>query len=124
MEKEICKEIFERSKDVGLQYTCLLGDCKDYKEVKATYGVCEDCKKYDEMTKEEKQAFDKSKDGMKLWQKHREEKVDCKRVNKIEFVNHVDRRRGTPLRDLRDSLKGKKMRDGEPIGGRKHRLTD
>ena len=36
MEKEICKDIFNRSKEIGLQYTDLLGDgdSKDYNEVK------------------------------------------------------------------------------------------
>ena len=34
MEKEICKDIFNRSKEIGLQYTDLLGDgdSKDYNE--------------------------------------------------------------------------------------------
>ena len=33
MEKEICKDVFNRSKEIGLQYTDLLGDgdAKDYK---------------------------------------------------------------------------------------------
>ena len=35
MEKEICQDIFNRSKEIGLQYTDLLeeGDSKDYNEV-------------------------------------------------------------------------------------------
>ena len=42
MEKEICKDIFNRSKEIGLQYTDLLGegDSKDYNEVKGIYGMC------------------------------------------------------------------------------------
>ena len=42
MEKEICKDIFNRSKEIGLQYTDLLGDgdSKDYSEAKGIYGMC------------------------------------------------------------------------------------
>ena len=42
MEKEICKDIFNRSKEIGLQYTDLLGegDSKDYNEVKGIYSMC------------------------------------------------------------------------------------
>ena len=42
MVKEICKDIFNRSKEIGLQYTDLFGDgdSKDYNEVKGTYGIC------------------------------------------------------------------------------------
>ena len=36
----------------------------------------------------------------------------------------MDKRGGTALRDLRDSLKGKKLSDGKPVGRKKHRLTD
>ena len=41
MEKEICKEIFSKSKDLGFQYTDLLGDgdSKDHNEIKDSYGI-------------------------------------------------------------------------------------
>ena len=41
MEKEIYKDIFNRSKEIGLQYTDLGdGDSKYYNEVKGIYGMC------------------------------------------------------------------------------------
>ena len=57
MKKEICKDIFNRSKEIGLQYTYLLGDgdSKDYNEVKGIYGMCDECKKYEEKTEEDKE---------------------------------------------------------------------
>ena len=99
MEKEICKDIFSKSKDLGFQYTDLLGDgdSKAHNEIKDTYGIC---KKYEEKTGEEKEEFDVSTKGIKFWQKHREKKLDCKRVNKIECINHVDKRCGAALRDV------------------------
>ena len=66
MEKEICKDIFNRSKEIGLQYTDLLGDgdSKDYNEVKGIYGMCDKCKKYEEKMEEDKEKFDTSKKGL------------------------------------------------------------
>ena len=71
MEKEICKDIFNRSKEIGLQYTDLL-DSKDYNEVKGIYGMCDEHKKYEEKTEEDKEKFDTSKKGLQFWQKHRD----------------------------------------------------
>ena len=58
LEKEICKDIFNRSKEIGLQYTDLLGDgdSKDYNEVKAIYGMCDECKKYEEKIEEDRKV--------------------------------------------------------------------
>ena len=104
MEKEICKDIFNRSEEIGRQYTDLLGDgdSKDYKEVKGIYGMCDECKEYEEKTEEDKEKFDTSKKGFQFWQKHREQ-IKCNRVNKMECINHVDKRCSTALRDLRDA---------------------
>ena len=79
MEKDIRKDVFQRSENLGLQYTNLLGDgdSKNYNEVKGIYGVCKDCETYDEMTANEKEVFDKSAEGIKFWQKHHEKEVDC-----------------------------------------------
>ena len=126
MEKEICKDIFNRSKEIGLQYTDLLGDgdSKDYNEVKGIYGMCDECKKYEEKTEEDKEKFDTSKMGLQFWQKHREKQIKCNRVNKIECINHVDKRCGTALRNLRNAWRGHKLPDGKAIGGNKNRLTE
>ena len=60
VDKEICEDIFNRSKEIGLQYTDLLGegDAKDYNEVKGIYGMCDECKKYEEKTEEDKEKFE------------------------------------------------------------------
>ena len=62
MEKDICKDVFQQSENLGLQYTDLFGDgdSKNYNKVKEIYGVCKDCETYDEMTADEKEVFDKS----------------------------------------------------------------
>ncbi len=44
-------------------------------------------------------------------------------IAKKECVGHVQKRLGTRLRKLKDSLKKQKLADGKPIGGR-NRLTD
>ena len=125
MEKEICKDIFKRSKEIGLQYTDLLrdGDSKDYNEVKGIYGMCDECKKHEEKTKEDKEKFGTSKKGLQFWEKHQDKQIKCSRVNKIECINHVDKRCSTALRDLRDAWRGHKLPDGKAIGGKKNRLT-
>ena len=65
MEKEICKDIFNRSKEIGLQYTDLLGDgdSKDYNEVKGIYGMCDECKKYEEKTEKTKKSLIQARRG-------------------------------------------------------------
>ena len=45
------------------------------------------------------------------------------KIHKKECVGHVQKRMGTRLRKLKDSLKGRKLSDGKTIGG-KGRLTD
>ena len=102
MKKEIHKDIFSKSKDLGFQYTDLLGDgeSKAHNEIKDIHGICNGCKKYDEKTGEEKEEFDGSTKGIKFWQKHREKKIDCKRVNKIECINHMDKRCGAALGEV------------------------
>ena len=45
-------------------------------------------------------------------------------MNKIECINHVDKRGGTALTDLRDPLKEKKLSGRKFVGGKKHHLTD
>ena len=126
MEKEICKGIFKRSKEIGLQYTDLLEDrdSKDYNKVKGIYGMCDECKIYEEKTGEDKEKFHTSKKGLQFWQKHWDKQIKCNRVNKIKCINHVDKRCGTALRDLRDTWKGHKLSDGKATGGKKNHLTE
>ena len=102
MEKEICKDIFNRSKEIGLQYTDLLGDgdSKDYNEVKG-FMVC--VMNARNMRKRQKKTKKNLKNGLQFWQKHRDKQIKCNRVSKIECINHVNKRCGTVLRDLRDA---------------------
>ena len=79
VEKEICKDIFNRSEEIRFQYTDLLGDrdSRDYNEVKGIYGMCDECKKYEEKMEEDKEKFDTSKKGLQFWQKHRDKQIKC-----------------------------------------------
>ena len=85
--------------------------------------MCDECKKYEEKTEEDKEKFDTSKKGLQFWQKHRDKQIKCNRVNKIECINHVDKRCGTALRDLRNAWRGHKLPDGITTGGKNH-LTE
>ena len=69
-------------------------------------------------------GFDGCMKRLQFWQKHRDKQIKCNRVNKIECINHVDKRCGTVLRDLRDAWRGHKLPDGEATGGKKNRLTE
>ena len=102
MEKEIYEDISSKPKDLGFQYTDLLGDddSRDHNEMKDIYGLCNGCKNYVEKTGEEKEEFDVSTKGIKFWQKNREKKINCKTVNKIACVMHVDKKCGAALRDV------------------------
>lgn len=44
-------------------------------------------------------------------------------ITKIECVGHVQKRMGTRLRNLKNTMKGRKLEDGKTLGG-KGRLTD
>ena len=77
-----------------------------------------------EKTEEDKEKSDTSKRGLQFWQKHQDKQIKCNRVNEIECINHVDKRCGTALRDLRDAWRGHKLPDGKAIGGKKNRLTE
>ena len=106
----------------GLEYTDLLGDgdSKDYNKVKAIFGVCQEYEKYTRWDDRRRFAT-KVKNFL---QKHREKKAVCRSVNKTECISRVDERGWTALSDLRDSLRGTKLRDGKAVGEQKHRLTD
>ena len=65
--------------------------------------MCDECKKCEEKTGEDKEKFDTNKKGLQFWLKHRDKQIKCNRVNKIKCINHMDKRCGTALRDLRDA---------------------
>ena len=118
MEKKICKDIFNRSKEIGLQCTDLLGDGDSKTAVKLKgFMVCV------EKMEEDKEKFDTSKKGLQFWQKHRDKQIKCNRVNKIECINHMDKRCSIALSDVRDAWRGHKLPDGKAIGGKKNCLT-
>ena len=78
-----------------------------------------------EKMEENKEKFDTSKKGLQFWQRHRDKQIKCNIVNKIECINHMDKRWGTALSDLRDDAwRGHKLLDGKAIGGKKNRLTE
>ena len=89
--------------------------------MKAIYGVCQECEEYNEMAEDQKVDFDNSKRGMSFWQKHHERKADYRRINQIECISPVNKKAGTALRELRDSLI---RSDGKAVGGQEHHLTD
>ena len=65
-----------------------------------------------------------SSEDHKEWKnKHDFGQADCNSVMKLDCVGHVQKRVGTTLRELRKKTSGK-LKDGLPVGGRKHRLTD
>ena len=53
METTCAIKIWERSKDIGLEYRSMVsdGDSKAYDQVCEVYGVCEDCKIHNHMDK-------------------------------------------------------------------------
>ena len=98
------------------------GDSKAYNEVWETYGVCDDCEKFEKMDKKSQQ-YKKWLDteAYNNWEKsHLNGTAECKRVNKLDCIGHVQKRMG---KNLINMTKGQKLSDGKPIGGRSGRLT-
>ena len=127
MEKEIARRLWSNSLSYNLRYKFMIcdGDSKAYNGVWDIYGSCDDCSKWENMAKKSNEykkwvasdAYEKWKDD------HDVGKADCPRVMKLDCIGHVQKRAGTALRELRKKTAGK-LKDGLPIGGRKHRLTD
>ena len=116
----MCKDIFNRSKEIqglDIQIFLEMEIPKTGMKLKG-FVVCV------EKMEEDKEKFDTSKKGLQFWQKHRDKQIKCNRVNKIKCINHMDKRCGTALRDLRDAWRGHKLPDGKAIGGKKNRLTE
>jgi hypothetical protein len=125
MEKEAARILWGRSVDKHkFQYIDMVcdGDSKAYAEVWDTYGICKECEKYENMDKKssEYQKWLKSKAHAKWEREHSTTNANCRRVNKLDCVGHVQKRMGKNL----IALTGKsKLSDGKPVGGRAGRLT-
>lgn len=127
MEKDIARRIWNNSLSYNLRYKHMVcdGDSKAYNTVWDVYGCCDDCSKWETMDKKSN-AYKKwvSSDDHKKWKSdHELGTVDCPRVMKLDCIGHVQKRAGTALREFRKKNSGK-LKDGLPVGGRKHRLTD
>ena len=127
MEKEIARGIWSNSLSYNLRYKFMIcdGDSKAYNGVWDIYGSCDDCNKWENMDKKSNE-YKKwvASDAHEKWKaNHDLGKADCPRVMKLDCIGHVQKRAGTALRELRKKTAGK-LKDGLPICGRKHRLTD
>lgn len=101
------------------------GDSKAYNAVWDIYGSCDDCSKWENMAKTSNE-YKKwvASDAHDKWKTdHDFGKADCPRVMKLDCIGDVQKRAGTALRELRKKTAGK-LKDGLPVGGQKHRLTD
>ena len=127
MEKDIARRIWSNSLSYNLRYKFMIcdGDSKAYNAVWDIYGSCDDCSKWENMAKTSNE-YKKwvASDAHDKWKTdHDFGKADCPRVMKLDCIGHVQKRAGTALRELRKKTAGK-LKDGLPVGGRKHRLTD
>ena len=125
MEPACAKELWERSKDTGIEYRYMVsdGDSKAYNEVSDIYGVCEECDTYNKMAKssEEYLAWKSSPEYKEYESAHMVEGSGCHKVIKLDCVGHVQKRMGKALRGLQQQ-KGK-LQDSKPEGGKSGRLT-
>ena len=128
MECSIAIKIWERSCDQKLRYKFMVcdGDSKAYHSIWDTYGCCRDCHKWENVKKQSKEYKElvKSSEYRKWKEDHDCGEISCSRVMKLDCIGHVQKRMGSHLRELRKRNSGKKLADGKPIAGRKHRLTD
>ena len=125
MEKQAAKMLWSRSIEKHkFRYTNMVcdGDSKSHSEVWDTYGICDLCARYEPMNKSspEYQAWMKTEEYKKWLTDHELDDTDCKRVNKLDCIGHVQKRMGKNLLNL---TKEKKLKDGKPVGGRSGRLT-
>ena len=126
MEKEAAKIIWGRSLSKhNFRYTEMVcdGDSKACSEVWDTYGVCEDCKKYELMDKKssEYQKWLKSA-AYKRWKDEHESGIaECNSVKKLDCIGHIQKRMGKNLIGLQKA--GGKPPDGNAVGGKQGRLT-
>ncbi|XP_048590323.1 uncharacterized protein LOC116614896 isoform X3 [Nematostella vectensis] len=125
METACAKQIWERSKSLNLEYRYMVsdGDSKAFNEIWDTYGVCDSCKTHhslDKSSKEYKEWRD-SEEYKKSEDEHALGSTECRRVEKLDCINHVSKRMGKALRTVQE--KRGKLPDGKPVGGRSGRLT-
>ena len=127
MEREIAKKIWARTESYHMRFKYMIcdGDSKAYQSVWNMYGCCDVCEKYENIDRKnsEYKKWISSEDHKEWKNKHDFGQADCNRVMKLDCVGHVQKRVGTTLRELRKKTSGK-LKDGLPVGGRKHRLTD
>ena len=127
MEKDIARRLWSNSLAFNLRYKYMVcdGDSKAYNNVWDVYGCCEDCNKWERMDRKSNQ-YKKwvDSDAHEKWKSdHELGHANCPRVMKLDCIGHVQKRAGTALREFRKKNAGK-LKDGLPVGGRKHRLTD
>jgi len=125
MEPACAKELWDRSVGTGVEYHYMVsdGDSKAYNEISKTYGVCEDCDRYGNMSKtsQEYKNWVNSPEYKEFKSTHMSEDSGCHKVLKLDCVGHVQKRMGKALRDLQKQ-KGK-LQDGKSVGGKSGRLT-
>lgn len=125
MEKEAARILWSRSIEKHkFQYIDMVcdGDSKSCGEVWDIYGVCKDCKKYENMDKQSKeyQKWQTSKAYARWESSHGSRDANCNRVNKLDCVGHVQKRMGKNLIGLTGKTK---LSDGKSVGGKAGRLT-
>ena len=105
MESDICVEIFNRSHDLGLEYTQMIcdGDSKSYDAVKGTYGMCHDCVLFEKKSMKDKAKYLETTEGKHYSELHASGEAKCKKVRRADCTNHSEKRLGTALRDYKKS---------------------
>ena len=127
MEVAAAINIWERSKSYdGIRYRYMIsdGDSKAYNSVRGTYGLCDMCRKYGDMSKASKEykSWLESASYRQYSKDHEEETALCQCVYKMDCVGHVQKRVGKHLRNLHKA--GGKLTDGKSIKGSQGRLTE
>ena len=146
MEADIAKELWNRSHDLGLEYSEMIcdGDSKAYDTVKATYGMCKACESLEKKSKKDKEKYLESKAGRTYLEKHASGEAQCNKVKREDCTNHSEKRLGTALRNWlkrrtamvdasttsrslkplkRQQKKRQLLADDKPAGGKSGRLT-
>ena len=125
MELECAKQMWARSLSSHVMYKQMItdGDSKAYSAVWDFYGVCDTCRKYENMkeAEEEYQKWRKSEDFTTWEQEHLDGTADCDRVIKLDCIGHVQKRLGKALYNFQRCAT--KLEDGKAVKGQSGRLT-
>ena len=127
MERQAVRDMFIRSKALGMRYQYLVGDgdSKAFHDVWDIYGVCDECEKYsDILSKRDPVAFESwvLTDEYTKWAEAHEDINHCKAVRKLDCTQHV----GKGFRDKLENLAkkpGEKAPDGKSLNRGNHRLN-